>query len=54
MPEITVIVPVYWAEAYLHACVDSILSQTFSDFELFLVNDGSPDGCGIICDDYAR
>ena len=54
MPEITVIVPVYRAEAYLHACVDSILSQTFSDFELFLVNDGSPDGCGAICDDYAR
>lgn len=54
MPEISVIVPVYRAEKYLHACVGSILSQTFSDFELFLVNDGSPDGCGAICDDYAR
>lgn len=53
MPEISVIVPVYRAEKYLHACVDSILSQTFSDFEVFLVNDGSPDGCGEICDDYA-
>lgn len=53
MPEISVIVPVYKAEDYLHACVDSILSQTVSDFELILVDDGSPDGCGTICDDYA-
>ena len=53
MPEISVIVPVYRAEAYLHACVDSILFQTVSDFELILVDDGSPDGCGAICDDYA-
>lgn len=53
MPEISVIVPVYKAEDYLHACVDSILSQTVSDFELILVDDGSPDGCGAICDDYA-
>ena len=53
MPEISVIVPVYKAEAYLHACVDSILSQTVFDFELILVDDGSPDGCGAICDDYA-
>lgn len=53
MPEISVIVPVYKAEAYLHACIDSILSQTFSGFELILVDDGSPDNCGAICDDYA-
>ena len=53
MPEISVIVPVYRAEAYLHDCVDSILAQTFSDFELILVDDGSPDNCGAICDDYA-
>ena len=53
MPEISVIVPVYKAEAYLHACIDSILSQTASDFELILVDDGSPDNCGAICDDYA-
>lgn len=53
MPKISVIVPVYRAEQYLHACVDSILSQTFSDFEVFLVDDGSPDGCGAICDAYA-
>ena len=53
MPKVSMIVPVYRAEAYLHNCVDSILAQTFSDFELILVDDGSPDGCGAICDDYA-
>ena len=54
MPLISVIVPVYKVEPYLHRCVDSILAQTFTDFELILVDDGSPDGCGMICDDYAR
>lgn len=54
MPSISVIVPVYKAEAYLYACVDSILSQTFSDFEVILVDDGSPDNCGVICEEYAR
>ena len=54
MPKISVIVPVYRAEAYLAACVDSILSQTFGDFEVFLVNDGSPDNCGAICDAYGE
>lgn len=53
MPEISVIVPVYKAEAYLRSCVDSILSQTFSDFEVILVDDGSPDGSGAICEEYA-
>ncbi len=53
-PKISVIVPVYKAEKYLHRCVDSILSQTFTDFELILVNDGSPDNCGKICDEYAQ
>ncbi len=53
MPKISVIVPVYKAEAYLHGCVDSILAQTFADFEIILVNDGSPDGCGALCDAYA-
>lgn len=52
MPKISVIVPVYRAEAFLHKCVDGILSQTFSDFEVFLVDDGSPDGSGAICDSY--
>lgn len=53
MPEISVIVPVYKAEAYLNRCVDSILNQTFEDFELILVDDGSPDSSGVICDTYA-
>lgn len=53
MPKISVIVPVYKVEQYIHECVDSILAQTFSDFELILVDDGSPDNCGAICDEYA-
>ena len=53
MSAITVIVPVYKAEAYLADCMESILSQTFSDFEVILVDDGSPDNCGKLCDDYA-
>ena len=53
MPKISVIVPVYKAEQYLHACVDSILSQTYTDYEIILVEDGSPDNCGRICDEYA-
>lgn len=54
MAIISVIVPVYNVEKYLPQCVDSVLSQTFSDFELILVDDGSPDKCGAICDEYAR
>lgn len=54
MPQISVIVPVYKVEPYLHRCVDSILGQTFTDFELILVDDGSPDGCPAICDEYAQ
>jgi len=53
-PEISVIVPVYGVENYLARCVDSILTQTFTDFELILVDDGSPDGCPAICDEYAQ
>lgn len=52
-PAVSVIVPVYKAEAYLHRCVDSILTQTFTDFELLLIDDGSPDRSGMICDEYA-
>ena len=54
MPKISVIVPVYKAEAYLHRCVGSLLTQTFTDFEVLLVDDGSPDRSGAICDEYAR
>lgn len=54
LPTISVIVPVYKVESYLCQCVDSILSQTFRDFELILVDDGSPDGCPSICDEYAH
>lgn len=53
MPLISVVVPVYKVEPYLHRCVDSILAQSFSDFELILVDDGSPDNCPAICDEYA-
>lgn len=52
-PFISVIVPAYKVEDYLKECVDSILNQTVSDFELILVDDGSPDGCPAICDRYA-
>lgn len=54
VPKISVIVPVYKAETYLHRCVDSLLAQTFTDFEILLVDDGSPDRSGEICDEYAR
>lgn len=50
MPEISVIVPVYRAEAFLRKCTESILSQTFADLELLLVEDGSPDKSGALCD----
>lgn len=52
MPTVSVVVPVYKVERYLSFCVDSILEQTFKDFELILVDDGSPDNCGAICDGY--
>lgn len=53
-PLISVIVPVYKVEAYLSRCVDSILAQTYQNLEILLVDDGSPDNCGKICDEYAQ
>lgn len=52
-PAISVIVAVYKAENYLRKCLDSLRAQTFKDFEVLLVDDGSPDGSGAICDEYA-
>ena len=52
--EISVIVPIYGVEKYLPACIESILSQTFTDFELILVDDGSPDDCPRLCDEAAK
>jgi len=54
MPAVSVIVPVYNAEKYLHQCIDSIITQTFKDFELILVDDCSPDSCPTICDEYIK
>ena len=54
MPSISVIVPVYNAERTLPRCIESILSQSFTDLELLLIDDGSTDGSGGICDDYAQ
>lgn len=51
---LSVIVPVYNVEAYLPKCIESILTQTYGDLELLLVDDGSPDNSGAICDDYAK
>lgn len=52
-PLITVIVPIYKVEKYLSICIESILKQTYTNIEIILVDDGSPDKCGQICDEYA-
>ena len=54
MPTLSIIVPVYKAEKYLRQCVDSIIAQSFTDWECILVDDGSPDRSGAICDEYAQ
>ena len=54
MPKISVIVPVYNVENYIEKCIESILSQTYTDFELLLINDGSSDKSGSICDAYVN
>ena len=51
---ISVIVPIYKVEKYLRKCVNSIINQTYKDLEIILVDDGSPDNCGQICDEYAE
>ena len=50
---ISVIVPVYKVEKYLRQCLDSLAAQTLDDIEIIIVDDGSPDGCPAICDEYA-
>lgn len=54
MPEISIIVPVYNVEKYLSQCIESIIKQSFTDFELLLIDDGSTDNSGIICDEYEK
>lgn len=53
MPKLSIIVPIYNAAQYLHRCIDSILSQSFTDYELLLIDDGSADESSAICDEYA-
>ena len=53
-PLVSVIIPVYKVEDYLAECVDSVINQTYRNLEIILVDDGSPDGCGAMCDAYAE
>lgn len=53
-PLITIIIPIYKVEEYLEKCVDSVINQSYSNLEIFLVDDGSPDKCGEICESYAK
>ena len=52
MKKISVIIPIYNVEKYLKRCIESIIKQTYSNLEIILVDDGSPDGCAKICDEY--
>ena len=51
---VTVVIPIYNVEKYLARCVDSIVNQTYKNLEIILVDDGSPDRCSQMCDDYAE
>lgn len=54
MSKVSIIVPVYKVEKYIHQCVESLTHQSLNDIEIILVDDGSPDGCPKICDEYAN
>lgn len=51
-PKVSIVVPIYNVEKYLHRCVNSLIRQTLKDIEIILVDDGSPDNCPKICDEY--
>ncbi|HDV7416216.1 glycosyltransferase family 2 protein, partial [Campylobacter jejuni] len=52
-PLVSVIIPIYNVEKYLRECLDSVVNQTLREIEIILINDGSTDNCGKICDEYA-
>lgn len=54
MPTISVVIPIYKVEKYLRTCLDSVVNQSYQNLEILLIDDGSPDGCGAICDEYAE
>lgn len=54
LPLISIIIPVYKTEKYLERCVNSVRNQTYQNLEIILVDDGSPDNCGVICDEFAQ